>query len=82
VQIDNMCEKCQLRPGHPWDGTGGFTCLCGPCKFEVTFSGARGVERGVRMEQSLTEATGTRVTIEFRFDPPSLVGKPLGDEVN
>lgn len=62
------CEKCGKRPGGKWR-SGGYTCLCGPCKFSETFSGPRGARFAQKLSAEATLATGQNVSVELKFDP-------------
>lgn len=33
----DLCQKCGQRPGSAWDGSGGFTWICGLCKIQQSF---------------------------------------------
>lgn len=43
MERETTCPRCGHtdRPVGPWNGEGGFTQLCGPCKVEVTFTPER-----------------------------------------
>ena len=58
---NEMCERCAQRPGKPWDGTGGFTCLCGPCKLKIVLTD----KFATKLSSEATLATGEAVTVKF-----------------
>lgn len=35
MRSELFCQRCEKRPGGKWDGTGGYSRLCGSCKVRV-----------------------------------------------
>jgi hypothetical protein len=65
MQTKDMCEKCGERPGGPWDGSGGFKCLCGRCKIRLVLGGDRGKKFGIELGAEASLATGANIDVKF-----------------
>jgi hypothetical protein len=63
----DLCEKCGERPGGPWDGSGGYKCLCGRCKVRHVLGGENGKKFGIELSAEATLATGAHIKVEMNI---------------
>lgn len=67
MQTKDMCQKCGEREGKPWDGSGGFDCLCGRCKVRHVLGGDRGRKFGIELGAQASLATGANIKVEMNI---------------